>query len=96
MKLLTQLIIACLVLGCFITAIMKVYYHLKLKAQKQRTRNVVAKWIFNAYTLELIFPIFKNSINDRERKLIQKANISIYLFYGFLIVLAFINLDFFN
>jgi hypothetical protein len=90
-----QLIILCLILACFITAILKVYYHLKLKAQRQKTRNVIAKWIFEAYTLELMLPIFRDSIHKTERTLIQKANLSIYLCYGLLIVLAFISVDFF-
>jgi hypothetical protein len=95
MMLSKQFIVVYLVLACFITAIAKVYYHLKLKVQRQRARNVIAKWIFDAYTLELMLPIFRASINNTERTLIQKANISIYLCYVFLIVLAFISVDFF-
>jgi hypothetical protein len=95
MMLSKQLIIVYLVLACFIAAIAKVYYHLKLKVQRQKTRNVIAKWIFEAYTLQLMLPIFRNSINEIERALIQKANLCIYICYAILILLAFINLDFF-
>ena len=95
MMLSKQFIIIYLILACIIAAVAKLYYHLKLKAQRQKTRNVIAKWIFEAYTLELMFPIFNDSIHKTERTLIQKANLSIYICYALLIVLAFISVDFF-
>ena len=88
-----QAIMVYLVLACFVTAILKVYYHLKLKSKKQKTRNVIAKWVFDAYTVDLLLPIFRDSINNTDRTLIQKANLSVYLCYGCLLALAFINLD---
>jgi hypothetical protein len=66
--------------------IIKIYYHIKITNRDKNSSSIIVKMILKSYGGMVILPIFKEPYNEKEKKLIKKANIFIYLFYAFTII----------
>jgi len=73
--------------------LLKMYYHFKFNVVRGKRKSVFIQWMFQGDGLEIFLPIFKAAQDDRETKLIRRANLSLYLAYTLLVTLMIMHLS---
>ena len=61
--------------------LIKIYYSIKIKNRNKNTTSILAEIAGGVYGGGVIFPIIRRPRDPEEKKIIQKANIAVCLFW---------------
>jgi hypothetical protein len=67
---------------------MKAYYNIRLYNTREGTNIGLIQYMQTLRSMNVFYPIFTKSIDEKEEELIRKANRWIYLFYSMLIIVS--------
>jgi hypothetical protein len=89
-----MLIIKILIAVSIFFLLVRIHYSIKLQGRNKSRLSIFAKMFGGVYGGGVIFPILKKANNTEEKRLIQRANIAVSLFWIlFLIAMLLVLFD---